>query len=229
MERGFRAVDRFRERRADLIERLRSDGIDDLAILHAFDRVPRHFFVPEPFIARAYRDEALPIGHGQTISKPTTHALYLQTLNLKGDEKVLEIGTGSGFQTALIAQLAEQVRSIECVPELAATARSRIEALGISNVLVRAGDGSYGWRSFAPFDAILVTACAPEIPQLLVEQLKPRGRMLVPIGSREAQTLHRIELTDTREIIDTTIGEVRFVSMRGAGGQPEINEQVSRH
>ncbi len=226
MERGFQRLDRFRERRARLIEQLRAGGIDDLAVLHAFDTVPRHLFVPDYFRARAYLDEALLIGHGQTISKPSTHALYLEALNLQGHERVLEIGTGSGFQTALLARLAGQVCSIERHPELAAAARIRIEELGMSNVAFRAGDGSFGWPSLAPFDAVLVTACAPDVPQPLLEQLTARGRLLIPIGTADRQELHVITRSESGETEDRIIAQVNFVAMQGESGQPTIEERV---
>lgn len=207
-----------RERRRRLIERLRELGVRDLAVLQAFDAVPRHLFVPQAFEARAYADEALPIGAGQTVSRPSTHALYLQALALKGDERVLEIGTGSGFQTALLATLCRQVFSIERVHELAAAARARIEALGFTNVAIRSGDGSYGWRKYAPFDAILVTAAAREAPAPLVEQLRVGGRLLIPIGEERAQRLHRVVRTGESTVEDEVIADVRFVPMRGLGG-----------
>jgi protein-L-isoaspartate(D-aspartate) O-methyltransferase len=206
------------ERRRQLIERLRQAGVRDLAVLYAFDRVPRHLFVPDVFEARAYTDEALPLGHGQTISRPSTHALFLQKLALKGDERVLEIGTGSGFQTALLATLCRQVFSIERVPELAAAARTRIEALGFCNVAIRAGDGTYGWRRYAPYDAILVAAGAREIPQPLVQQLATGGQLLIPLGEREAQKLHRIIRSEDGSVDDEVIAEVRFVALYGLGG-----------
>ncbi len=217
-----------RERRRQLIERLSEFGVRDLAVLHAFDRVPRHLFVPEVFEARAYADEALPLGHGQTISRPTTHALYLETLQLAGDERVLEIGTGSGFQTALLATLCRQVFSIERVPELAASARARIEALGLSNVAIRAGDGSYGWRKYAPFDAILVTAGAREVPQPLVEQLRLGGQLLIPIGDRESQELHRYVRKGEGSLEDEVIAHVKFVALHGLGGLEVRSERVTR-
>lgn len=223
-----RELEKHRERRRGLIERLRASGISELAVLHAFDRVPRHVFVPEMFEARAYADVALPLGQGQTISKPSTHAMYLQALGLEGDERTLEIGTGSGFQTALLATLCRQVYSIERLPDLAAGARARIEALGFTNVLIRAGDGTYGWRMYSPYDAILVTAGAREIPRPLVEQLKPGGKLLIPIGDAETQELHRIVRTGEGAIQDDVIAQVRFVALKGLGGPEEHDERVTR-
>ncbi len=216
-----------REGRRRLIERLREAGVRDLALLHAFDRVPRHLFVPAVFEARAYADEALPLGHGQTISRPTTHALYLASLGLKGNEKVLEVGTGSGFQTALLATLCERVFSIERVPELAAAARARIEALGFTNVAVRAGDGSYGWRKYAPFDAILVSAGARDVPRPLIEQLRPGGQLLIPLGDEKSQELHRMVRTDEASLTDEVIAKVQFVALRGADGVEVQTERVT--
>ncbi len=216
-----------REGRRRLIEYLRDSGVRDLAVLHAFDRVPRHLFVPEVFEARAYADEALPLGHGQTISRPTTHALYLESLGLTGRERVLEVGTGSGFQTALLATLSEQVFSIERVPDLAAGARARIEALGFTNVAVRAGDGSYGWRKYAPFDAILVSAGARDVPGALIEQLGPGGQLLIPLGDERSQELHRIKRTGEGSLTDEVIAKVQFVALRGADGVEVQSERVT--
>lgn len=220
----LRDLGAHQERRRQLIERLRQAGVRDLAVLYAFDRVPRHFFVPEVFEARAYSDEALPLGHGQTISRPSTHALFLQNLGLQGNERVLEIGTGSGFQTALLATLCRQVFSIERVPELAAAARARIEALGFDNVAVRAGDGTYGWRRYAPYDAILVGAGARETPGPLVEQLAIGGQLLIPLGEAEAQKLHRIVRKEDGTVDDNVIADVRFVALYGLGGLKEEGE-----
>jgi protein-L-isoaspartate(D-aspartate) O-methyltransferase len=217
----YREASAHQELRRRLVEQLRGTGVKDLAVLHAFDQVPRHLFVPERFRARAYADEAFPLGHGQTISKPSTHALYLQTLELQGDERVLEIGTGSGYQTALLAMLAEHVYSIERVPKLAEAARAKIESLGITNVAVRSSDGTYGWRAYSPFDAILVTAGASQVPEPLLEQLRPGGRMLIPIGDSESQQLHRIVKTAEGALEDEVIAQVRFVPLRGLGGQDE--------
>ncbi len=214
------------ERRRQLIERLGDAGVRDLAVLHAFDQVPRHMFVPDVFEARAYADEAFPLGHEQTISRPSTHALYLQSLKLEGEERILEIGTGSGFQTALLATLARQVFSIERVPELAAAARARIEALGFSNVAIRAGDGTYGWRTYSPFDAILVAAGARQVPDPLVEQLAVGGQLLIPIGEKESQQLHRIVRTDEDTVEDEVLAEVKFVALYGLGGLDSKAEEA---
>ncbi len=215
------------ERRRQLIEKLRAAGVSDLAVLHAFDQVPRHLFVPQVFEARAYADEALPLGHGQTISRPSTHALFLQSLGLTGDERILEIGTGSGYQTALLATLGQQVFSIERVAELAQSARARIEALGFTNVVIRASDGSYGWRSYSPFDAILVAAAAAEIPKPLIEQLNIGGQMLIPIGDADSQELHKVVRHDAESIEDDVIADVRFVALHGLGGLVNGNDDDS--
>lgn len=216
------------DHRRRMIEQLREGGISDLAVLQAFDRVPRHLFVPKRFEARAYADEALPLGHGQTISRPSTHALYLQALALQGGERALEVGTGSGFQTALLAQLCEQVFSIERIPGLAAQARARIEALGITNVAVRAGDGSYGWRTYSPYDVILVTAGAREIPGPLIEQLNPGGKLLIPIGDGEEQALHRVVRSPAGKIDDEVIAHVRFVAFHDENSGEGEGEEVVR-
>ncbi|UCF19536.1 MAG: protein-L-isoaspartate(D-aspartate) O-methyltransferase [Gemmatimonadota bacterium] len=202
---------------------MRETGVSDLSVLHAFYRVPRHLFVPDVFEARAYADEALPLGQGQTISKPSTHALFLQSLSLSGDERVLEIGTGSGFQTALLATLCERVFSIECMAELAGRARARIEALGLSNVVIRVGDGTYGWRTYAPFDAILVAACAEKVPEPLVEQLRSGGQLLIPVGGAETQTLHRLTKEGEGTVKDEVIAPVRFVGLRSEPGDGEVS------
>jgi len=199
------------------VERLGAAGIEDLAVLHAFDEVPRHLFVPEAVAHRAYEDVALPLGHGQTISRPGVHAFHLQLARLAGEERVLEVGTGSGFQTALLARLVREVCSIEVVPELAAAARNRLEALSIGNVHLRTGDGSVGWPERAPFDAIFVGAAAPGVPEALRGQLAPGGRLLVPVGDARSQRLLLItngeDGWDEREVEDA-----RFVPLVGEEG-----------
>lgn len=211
-------ADLHRERRRRLIEALRADGIEDLAVLHAFDRVPRHLFVPEALRARAYLDEALPIGHGAVIPRPSTQARGLQALTLRGGERVLEIGTGSGYQAGLLARLVRRVYSVEWVPELAMAARARLEELGCTNTVVRTGDGAYGWRRYAPFDVILVTGAAREVPESLMEQLVPGGRILIPLGSMEVQKLHLIRRNGESEMEDRVIGQVRFMELQGEYG-----------
>lgn len=164
-------------------------GISDSRVLDAIRSVPRHEFVPEVFREEAYSDRALPIGNGQTISQPYIVALSLEALSLKGGEKVLEIGAGSGYVTALLAELAGTVRAIERIPELTRTARERLERLGYSNFLLRTADGTYGWPDEAPFEAIIAAASAPELPSPWLEQLAPGGRLVFPAGGEEGQVL----------------------------------------
>lgn len=203
--------------RRRLIEELQQKGIHDLAVLRAFHEVPRHLFVPSGVQHRAYEDSPLPIGQGQTISQPWVHARYLEALGLKGTERVLEIGTGSGFQTALLAKLAGEVYSIERIPLLAEQAQKALQACGIDHVVQRVGDGTLGWPEHAPFDAILVGAASPEIPQPLVDQLAMGGQLLVPVGGREEQSLIRI--TRTPEGTERrTLEAMRFVPLIGAHG-----------
>ncbi len=207
----------YRRSRLRLIEALRTGGITDLAVLHAFDTVPRHLFVPEAVRHRAYEDVALPLGHGQTISRAGVHALHLQLATLDGTERVLEIGTGSGFQTALLSQLAAEVYSIEVVPEIAALAAASLADFRLSNVQLRTGDGSVGWPEHAPYDRILVGAAAPEVPEALLDQLASEGRMLIPIGdARGQQSSLVIGRQDGFEI--TTVEDSHFVPLVGDGG-----------
>jgi len=181
--------DFVRDRRR-LVDRLRVEGIQDLAVLHAFDAVPRHLFVPPEVQHHAYDLAPLPIGHGQTISSPIIHAMSVELAELTGGERVLEVGTGSGFQTALLAELGVEVYSIERLPLLADRARSVLDELGIEAHL-RVGDGSEGWPEAAPFDAIIVGAAAARVPGALLAQLADGGRLIVPVGERH-QALYRI-------------------------------------
>jgi protein-L-isoaspartate(D-aspartate) O-methyltransferase len=199
------------------VELLRDRGIADLAVLRAFDLTPRHLFVPSGIRHRAYEDSALPIGNGQTISQPSMHARYLELLKLKGTERVLEIGTGSGYQTALLSHLAAQVFSIERVIPLLESARAAIRAAGARNVSLLGGDGTLGWREYAPYDAILVTAGSPNIPEPLLRQVAEGGRLLAPVGERDVQVLTLvIRRGDAFE--RRAISPARFVPLIGRHG-----------
>jgi protein-L-isoaspartate(D-aspartate) O-methyltransferase len=205
--------------RRRLVEALQERGVRDLAVLHAFDQTPRHLFVPTGMRHRAYEDSALPIGNGQTISQPSTHARYLELLALTGKERVLEIGTGSGYQTVLLSHLASQVFSIERVGTLVTQARDAIRAAGATNVSLLAGDGTLGWRDYAPYDAILVTAGSPAVPTPLAEQLSEGGRLLIPIGDRDEQIL-TLHTRRGEELVRRDIGAARFVPLIGKYGWP---------
>ena len=209
--------DGFGGYRARLVETLRTKGIRDLAVLRAFAETPRHLFVPQALRHRAYEDAALPIGNGQTISQPFTQARYLETLALTGKERVLEIGTGSGYQTALLAALADQVFTIERVRGLAETAQIALKAAAAGNVSLLVGDGTLGWSAYAPYHAILVAAGGPEVPQPLVDQLTPRGRMIIPLGAKGAQTLTLVRRTASGLEV-TALGDARFVPLVGEHG-----------
>lgn len=213
-------IDRYGAQRAALIERVRERGIRDLEILRAIDQTPRHDFVPAAVAHRAYEDAPIPIGFGQTASQPSLQALYIQLLELGPHDKVLEIGTGSGFQTALLAQLVDRVYSVERIRELSVRARDALDRLRLHNVALMVGDGTVGWSRYAPYDAILVAAGSPEVPEPLVEQLAIGGRMLVPVGSREMQRLVKVTRTphgyETEEVLDCT-----FVPLLGRFGWAE--------
>ena len=189
-------------------------GITDERVIGALRRVPRHLFVDEALRDRAYGDHPLPIGEQQTISQPYIVALMTSLLLLSGDEKVLEVGTGSGYQTAVLAGLARRVCSIERLPALAARARTVIEGLGITNVWIRVGNGTLGWPDEAPFDRILVTAGGPAIPPPLFRQLADGGRMVLPIGAAASQTLTLVEnVAGTTKT--TACGDCTFVKLVG--------------
>ena len=204
----------YRGARRRLVSALQDQGIHDLSVLHAIDEVPRHLFIPTGVRHRAYEDSALPIGNGQTISQPSIHARYLELLGLTGNERVLEIGTGSGYQTALLCKLASQVFSIERIAPLLDRAREILQQVGCTNVSFMLGDGTLGWPDYAPYDAILVGAAAPEIPPAYIEQLADGGRLLIPLGGRDEQTLHLFTRKgDTLDQKD--IAPVRFVPLVG--------------
>jgi protein-L-isoaspartate(D-aspartate) O-methyltransferase len=211
------AGDSYGGYRTRLVETLQRKGIRDLAVLRAVGSVPRHLFVPESVRHRAYEDAALPIGSSQTISQPWVQARYLELLGLQGRERVLEVGVGSGYQTALLALLCDAVFGVERIPALAQRAREALESAGIRNVTVLVGDGTLGWRPFAPYDAILVAAASPDVPAPLLEQLAPGGRMVIPIGDRAAQTLTLVQ-RDGERLRTSTVADVRFVPLLGEFG-----------
>jgi protein-L-isoaspartate(D-aspartate) O-methyltransferase len=191
---------------------LRARGISDPRVLDAMLRIPRHRFVPEPYRNQAYEDHPLPIGDGQTISQPYIVALMLESLQLTPADKVLEVGTGSGYVTALLAELAAQVFSIERHPALADNAREVLAALGCANVRVFTGDGTLGFPTVAPFDAILVSAAALDLPAALLGQLRDPGRMIIPVGSADSQQLQFVRMVNGRPVISLR-EPVRFVPL----------------
>lgn len=195
---------------------LRGRGIRDGRVLDALRRVPRERFVPPELAARAYEDGPLPIGHGQTISQPYVVAWMTESLQLRGDERVLEIGTGSGYQAAVLAELGVQVYSIEIVEALAARARALFHRLPYANLQLRTGDGYQGWPDAAPFDAILLTAAPPRIPQPLLDQLAVGGRMVLPLGEQGPQGQAMLRIVRTAQgFEEQRLGSVRFVPMTG--------------
>jgi protein-L-isoaspartate(D-aspartate) O-methyltransferase len=201
-----------------MVERqLRRRGIHDERVLAAMAAVPRERFVPPRERSRAYRDGALPIGSGQTISQPYMVARILQELGLDGDERALDVGTGSGYQAAVLARLAQEVHSIERIPELAEQARRNLEAAGIDNVDVHVGDGSRGLPDRAPFDAIAVAAAAPDVPKALYDQLKVGGRLVVPVGKRHGQRLEVIVRSPEGPAVIRSV-PCRFVPLLGEEG-----------
>ncbi|MBI2988488.1 MAG: protein-L-isoaspartate(D-aspartate) O-methyltransferase [Deltaproteobacteria bacterium] len=202
-------------RRAMVENDLRSRGIKDPKVLEAMSQVPRHLFVMEKHRSSAYEDRPLPIGKGQTISQPYVVALMTELLELKGGEKVLEIGTGSGYQAAVLSHLAKEVYTIEIVPALAEKAGAVLARLGYSNVGVKVGDGFFGWPEMSPFDAILVTASAQKVPEPLWRQLREAGRLVMPLGGEhQSQRLIRIRKRGGRQEVENITG-VLFVPMTG--------------
>ncbi len=209
---------RFAVSRQDMVEwQLRARGLRDERVLQAMARVPRHEFVDAEYRDRAYEDHPIPIGEGQTISQPYIVGLILESLALKAPDRVLEIGTGSGYQTALLAELAVQVFSIERHKELADQAEARLAGLGYGNVTVVVGDGSLGLPSHTPFDAIVVSAAAPGIPAPLFEQLQEGGRMVIPVGPPHTQDLELVRKLEGRAVV-TSLGACAFVPLIGEKG-----------
>jgi len=217
-------MDRYQKLRIKMVNsQLRPRGIKDDRVLKAMEKVPRHCFVDEALMDQAYNDSPLPIGENQTISQPYMVALMSEALELKGHEIILELGTGSGYQTAILAELAGRVLSIERIASLATKARKVLDSLNYFNVAIRVGDGTYGWRDEGPFDGIMVTAGAPEVPRPLIEQLSVGGRLVVPVGSRYTQELIRVTRLseDLKDIKTEDFGGCRFVSLIGEHGWKE--------
>jgi len=200
-------------------DQLQRRGIQDPRVLRAVGKVPRHLFVDEALVGRAYGDHPLPIGDGQTISQPYMVALMTEALELRGHERVLEIGTGCGYQTAVLAEVCGKVFSVERLKSLADRATRRLDSLGYYNVLVRVADGSLGWKEEAPFDAILVAAAAPAIPQALVDQLAPKGRLIVPVGDAYTQSLRK-GVREEAGMRWSDLGGCVFVKLVGQQGWP---------
>ncbi|MGO9089199.1 MAG: protein-L-isoaspartate(D-aspartate) O-methyltransferase [bacterium] len=206
----------FKAMRDKMVEtQIKARGVKDPRVLSALRKVERHRFVPEEYLNSAYSDQPLPIGEGQTISQPYIVALMTELLELKGDEKVLEIGTGSGYQAAILAELAKEVYTIEIIESLASRANNRLLELGYRNVKVKSGDGYLGWPEAAPFDAVIVTAAPDHIPQPLMNQLKEGGRMVVPVGTYAQELKKIVKRSGKVETIDVV--PVIFVPMTGEG------------
>jgi protein-L-isoaspartate(D-aspartate) O-methyltransferase len=211
---GREKKDPFLDSRISMVEiQIAARGIKDSLVLNAMRKVKRHLFLPEHLRDMAYNDYPLPIGHGQTISQPYIVALMTELLELKGGERVLEIGTGSGYQSAILAEIASQVFSIEIVNELAEEVGKKLKDLGYMNIKVRASDGYKGWPEEAPFDAIIITAAPDHIPEAIIPQLKMGGSLVLPIGSY-FQDLYKVKKTE-KGIIKDKIASVRFVPMTG--------------
>ena len=208
----------FHDRRQQLVKELREKGISNEALLDAIGKIPRERFVDPAFVQHAYEDTAFPIGEMQTISQPYTVAFMTEALALKRGEKVLEIGTGSGYQAAVLAEMGSRVFTIERHTSLLADARQRLDLLGYDRVLSRVGDGSRGWNEYAPFDAIIVTAGAPDVPESLTKQLNASGgRMIIPVGNQEMQRMYLIRRNGD-DLTGEELPEFKFVPLIGKEG-----------
>jgi protein-L-isoaspartate(D-aspartate) O-methyltransferase len=204
----------YREERLEMVEnQIAGRDVSDPEVLEAMRTVPRHEFVPADYQGQAYEDHPLPIGHGQTISQPYIVAFMTEEIELQPDERVLEIGTGSGYQAAILAQLTDDVYTIEIIPELADRAQETFEALGYDQIVAKQGDGYFGWEEYAPFDAIVVTAAPDHVPQPLVNQLADGGKMIIPVGPPGGyQSLWLLE-REGEEVVRRNLGGVRFVPL----------------
>ncbi len=212
---------KFRRQRETMVrEQLEARGISDARVLEAFRKVPRHLFVSEALSDQAYGDFPLPIGEQQTISQPFIVAEMTQALALDKDDRVLEIGTGSGYQAAILAEIVHRVYTMERIHSLLIKARKLFDSLKIHNIVTRYSDGTLGWENESPFDAIIVTAGSPRIPEALVRQLAPGGRMMIPVGDRYSQELTKIHRNE-RGIHQSFMGGCRFVKLVGADGWSE--------
>jgi protein-L-isoaspartate(D-aspartate) O-methyltransferase len=208
--------DRAPERAAMVKDQIAGRDVEDRAVLEAMERVPRHLFVPKGLRRLAYSDQPLPIGEGQTISQPYIVGFMTELLELDPDDRVLEVGTGSGYQAAVASALADSVFTIEILTSLAERAAERLEELGYANVLARQGDGYFGWKEKAPFDAIIVTAAAGHVPPPLIQQLKPGGRMVIPVGGAfQLQHLVLVEKHEEGGVTTKNLLPVRFVPLVG--------------
>ena len=211
-------INKYEKVRARMVqEQLIPRGIENHAVLDAMSTVPRHLFTEDALHAQAYGDFPLPIGHGQTISQPYVVALMTQLLDLKGQEKVLEIGTGCGYQSAILASLCEKVYTVERIKPLLARTRRTFDQLHLFNIISKIDDGTAGWPEHAPFDAIIVTAAGPQIPQPLIDQLADPGSMVLPVGDAERQTLMFVR-KENGEVSTTPVESVRFVKLVGIHG-----------
>jgi protein-L-isoaspartate(D-aspartate) O-methyltransferase len=212
------SMERFAEDRRQMVEtQIRKRGVTDEGVLRAMAAVPRHEFVPPYWATQAYADEPLPIGHGQTISQPYIVAAMVASLALTGSENLLEIGTGCGYQAAVVSLLARQVHTIEILPELAQSAAERLQRLGYDNVHVHCGDGTLGWLELGPYDAILIAAAAPAVPEPLLQQLAEGGRLIAPVGPADQQELQLITRREG-QLLFKQGGPCRFVPLMGRYG-----------
>jgi len=215
---GDGSTNKFAEDRRLMVEtQIRKRGVTDERVLRAMATVPRHKFVPASWINHAYADEPLPIGHGQTISQPYIVAAMVVSLVLTGSENVLEIGTGCGYQAAIVSALAREVHSVELLPDLAQSAAERVHRLGYANVHVHSGDGTLGWPEFSPYDAILIAAAAPSVPEPLLRQLAEGGRLIAPVGEEDKQELQLVTKREGKLLFKQG-GPCRFVPLIGEHG-----------